>query len=475
MDTSSSEGLAPLSPSVDYHHNPSPISKIGRDLLWSIFLINADHSDDPPYFRTATYRDPWFPMNHALVVTWRSAQVCRLWRNILLHSPSVWGRNIDLDLLQGPEDRAWADEVLRRSGQSLLHVKGRVVAPGLEFFIFLLDANWKRIWSLELEASMLLDEVDDNEVEKLSRILQRPAPSIHYFSYFAIRPLAVHNALFSGDAPNLRHFESGNLEFNIDHNNLPWLSQLRTLRLRNPHRKSLSLVLDALRQMSFLESLLLFAALQVQDHSKFYQPSSTQEYGVFEPESVNVQANLALLRHILPSPGCSLNLSLVLNAPLDENEEAILTAFAGVKRLKFILGNDQLETTEYTLEWIFAVSKAPTIMPQLQKVVLDEISSYEDLEQEQGPSPSQQNRTNNRSLKFILEFLSSYREAGKAIKVLDLTRITRDMRFLDEVEGLQVLWTHEALVDERVTLFTESYICGSGSPEVLNFNALYSS
>jgi len=84
--------------------NKSPIFKLNEDLVWRIFLFDADLSDEIPFdggrsLAPPSGQDPAFIMN-GLTVTLRTSQVCQSWRSMILKSTVIWGRLIDLHILE---------------------------------------------------------------------------------------------------------------------------------------------------------------------------------------------------------------------------------------------------------------------------------------------------------------------------------------------------------------------------------------
>ena len=61
----------------------------------------------------------------ALHVTRATSQVCRHWRNLMLNTPSLWAKSIDLNLIfSGSFKIKWLEELLRRSRTAPLWIKG---------------------------------------------------------------------------------------------------------------------------------------------------------------------------------------------------------------------------------------------------------------------------------------------------------------------------------------------------------------
>ena len=88
----------------------APVHSLHDDLLWKIFSINANMFID----------------EGALTTTRLTSQVCQSWRSNLLNTTALWGRLIDFDSLHGLKGTEWAEELVRRSGTSLLWIKGKV-------------------------------------------------------------------------------------------------------------------------------------------------------------------------------------------------------------------------------------------------------------------------------------------------------------------------------------------------------------
>lgn len=76
----------------------APILKLNRDLLWEIF----GRSDSLDGIRHLSH-------------------VCWKWREILLESPSIWARNVDLDALH-QKSAYWRNLVLERTGKAILDI-----------------------------------------------------------------------------------------------------------------------------------------------------------------------------------------------------------------------------------------------------------------------------------------------------------------------------------------------------------------
>jgi len=171
------------------HSNTRQIDSLTlpRDVLWSIFSINADlfgcHVTESLSIETKPFessRDPLLNLRY-------SSQVCSTWRGIILESPSLWARSIDLDrliYLKRPggifRDRfLWFDEVLRRAARAPLWVKGSNIFEELAVRIVLelLEREWDRIERLVVRYIGAYPFKSGG----FKDILMRPAPYLKQF------------------------------------------------------------------------------------------------------------------------------------------------------------------------------------------------------------------------------------------------------------------------------------------------------
>lgn len=205
------------------HH--TPIFRLNDDVFIHVLEINADMfaADESDALDTARF----------------SSQVCRSWREIILNTPFLWGRIIDIDRLERLRSTDWATELMRRSGDSPLWIKGmsdwlRGCHPSHRqrlFFNEIIERNWSRILRLHLSGP-ILDDVDNSV-----GALYRPAPQLQVFhvrfsdnrrlnltTNTSPRPMV----LFSGRAPMLRHFSAEHHKADFS---APWLPNLDSITL----------------------------------------------------------------------------------------------------------------------------------------------------------------------------------------------------------------------------------------------------
>ncbi|KDR76605.1 hypothetical protein GALMADRAFT_139519 [Galerina marginata CBS 339.88] len=164
--------------------------------------------------------------SRALPTTMYSSQVCQRWRNFLLGSSFLWGRVVDLELLFVAKE-SWRAEVLRRTGQALLHVKGRVdsikrlQAQQRAVFSFLVR-EWSRIQKINIRIG-LSEEYWPSGTRTFWELFQHPAEHLELFHLSVqLSPrlmnlldneICLTTRLLSDHAPSLRNFFCTNLWF----------------------------------------------------------------------------------------------------------------------------------------------------------------------------------------------------------------------------------------------------------------------
>ncbi|KAF9552326.1 hypothetical protein CPC08DRAFT_714723 [Agrocybe pediades] len=191
-----------------------PIHAVPVELLQEIFLSNTELDDVPPHDRLTTAR--------------HSSQVCQLWRSILLQTPRVWSRLLDLNSLAKSKAK-WREVVVSRIGEAPIWMEGSIKPTTLSLVTSVLEKKWRNVQILQLEGTL-----DDYPTENWS-FLGREAPILErIFLHF---PDPVHyiqriqwqypDVLFDDSAPKLKEFElsSAIRVVFLD----PWFSNLRTL------------------------------------------------------------------------------------------------------------------------------------------------------------------------------------------------------------------------------------------------------
>ncbi|KDR68998.1 hypothetical protein GALMADRAFT_256234 [Galerina marginata CBS 339.88] len=282
-----------------------PILKLNDDLLWEIFRINADMEEE------AIGESE----QNALDTLRYSSQVCSNWRQLILSSSSLWGQIMNVTSLT---HRDWREEVLRRTGKSLLCILGsnRGGRPPAnsrtnnKVALGLIDRYWTRIQSLEL------DFTDTDWADcgyDVWSIFGRPSPVLERFRVMLLTyefreeihtPLLSDTgfAVFGNAAPALRVFYAPNIAFSLT---APWLVHLRFLSLNG--LLSAYDLLRAIAHMPFLECL-------ADENSN----AVTRTGGILSETPVpslnwiaicsflDIRPYLDLLAHIKPTTTCSL-------------------------------------------------------------------------------------------------------------------------------------------------------------------------
>lgn len=191
----------------------------------------------------------------ALVTTRRTAQVCRSWRDMMLATPALWGRLIDIDSLS-LASHDWRVELLRRSGNALLSVRvesclANAPSPISKYFFDILDGEWDRIQHLHVRSVLCSAQFSDWAP------IFRPAPHLktcvlHLGTPKVIRYLKKEapGPLLANNAPMLYELNAWRFKFDI---HAPWMARLRSLHIGNPF--TLCEILTALEMAPNLEYL----------------------------------------------------------------------------------------------------------------------------------------------------------------------------------------------------------------------------
>ncbi|KJA26696.1 hypothetical protein HYPSUDRAFT_36424 [Hypholoma sublateritium FD-334 SS-4] len=267
------------------------IYRLNCDLLLHIFEINANMFED----------------YDALQTTRSASQVCRCWRSLLLETPWIWARLLDVDWPRWRRRPApeWYAELLRRTGSAPLWIQARyaLMADSSSYisrFIFaILTINWHRVERLVLRAvepRWTIENVD------LWGWVYAPAPQLKEFDVYFGDVLWSHPPsapLFSGNAPALRIMASDHHPIDL---HASWLPNLRCLDLDLPCTPSEALI--ALKSAKNLEYLFI-GVLSVAE--------AGLETGVIHLSRLSqLTLNVGfehcpfLLNHIFTPPNCSL-------------------------------------------------------------------------------------------------------------------------------------------------------------------------
>ncbi|KAJ3505767.1 hypothetical protein NLJ89_g7246 [Agrocybe chaxingu] len=270
------------------------ILQLREDILWFIFLLLADMEQDREIHDTVLYSSSQIPPYRALIALRRVSQVCSLWRRALVSSSSLWARAVDLDLLQQRTDH-WRAEVVRRTGTAPLVIRG-ISDPGVSliscgvFFSSFLRSNWERVRVFNIEGA--IGETFMLPQMEFWSVLHQPAKQLEYFR----------------------------LTFEIQE--VPWLSQLRELRIVHWEGNAVDLTIPKMVQV--LKGMYCLTSLTLQ---KAFTWTHQQVHNISQVISLPQLQHLAIedtfttcagfLEFVHPSPQCCLHLrSYELPRPL---------------------------------------------------------------------------------------------------------------------------------------------------------------
>ncbi|KDR71294.1 hypothetical protein GALMADRAFT_797919 [Galerina marginata CBS 339.88] len=287
---------------VTHTNSTSPISRLDDDVLLRIFKNNADMD------QKLKFKEP-----HGLDVTRHTSQVCPQWRQLIVGSPSTWAGMIDLHFFGSQKSDDWRDEVMKRTRQAPLSVKGHADPKNSKsvklFFRHLLTDHWSRI--REFEVWIFPDEFDS----QLANIFwETPAPRLErfsflYFSHAGIGPSFQHvgrgRTLFADQAPSLRSFNCRMLGFG---HRAAWVSHLQKITLSSA--LSVADVLDVLSHAPRLQELIITREVEAPE-----TPSTCTNNQIRLPNLQRIQISdslrnsITFLERIVPSSTCELSLT----------------------------------------------------------------------------------------------------------------------------------------------------------------------
>ncbi|KAF4613170.1 hypothetical protein D9613_010899 [Agrocybe pediades] len=288
----------------------TPISVLHEELLWRIFMENADFPDD--YMR--------WRINHLqvrpLIVARRCSQVCRRWRYILLSSSSIWRRMIDMDALIYRPETYWKEEVLSRAGQAPLWVYGTMKRCHAPDFLFFIQSNWHRLQALTIfepfsEPWVLLPQ----QRQMLWECLKAPAPNlqrIHIQLYDSTTAVPKSYPFFSDHAPVLNEFHILSRPYKFSHT-APWARTISTVTFV----KSLFTTEEILQALKYMPQL---GHLIVEDRgipagdTLEISPIHLPHLKTLTLSTVGLLEATIILKSIVPSPGCCLNVYLAYHS-----------------------------------------------------------------------------------------------------------------------------------------------------------------
>ncbi|KDR65658.1 hypothetical protein GALMADRAFT_148526 [Galerina marginata CBS 339.88] len=286
--------------------NPKPpIFNLHNDILWWIFWLNADMEEE------AEDKD-----EIAAIDTLRfSSQVSSSWRQIILSFSSLWGQVINLSHLEHNE---WREEVLRRTGRSLLSVLwgySGIVCLSEDVAANILEHHWDRIRWLKLDFTST-GWMKGFKITQFWEIFRRPSEVLETFRItFDPReqePAPILSPLdfvvFNNLAPALRIFFAPNIKFNLY---APWLAHLRFLALNC--EVSAYDVIQAISHMPLLEFLVDTTSNAIASTgvalSSLPQITAPSIKAITLDSNSDIGPYMDFLAQIKPLVGCYLNFS----------------------------------------------------------------------------------------------------------------------------------------------------------------------
>lgn len=200
----------------------------------------------------------------ALNTTRIASQVCHEWRDLMLNTPFLWARLVDLDCIHGEWNREWRHELMLRSGAAPLWVKADSypctkrswsVPPAeaykeiSQFLFEVLSGNWHRIQKLYING-------DCWPFPRNLDLLCSPAPQLEEINIGVEKPSIfpydrgiydIEHPIFDNYAPALRkvHMKDHVIDYRA-----PWLKQLYFLDINDKYSAR-----DALQVLSATHNL----------------------------------------------------------------------------------------------------------------------------------------------------------------------------------------------------------------------------
>ncbi|KAF8889208.1 hypothetical protein CPB84DRAFT_1826665 [Gymnopilus junonius] len=450
-------------------HNP-PIIRLNKDVLSAIFVLTADI----------------FSYHGALNATRRTSQVCKEWRDILLDSPAIWGRLLDLGSLQWGK-RRWRNEVLRRSGTSSslwilatsISEEDNAETKIKEFLFSTLQNHWERVE--RLVASIDVERVHPSHWEEI----YTPAPRLQVFDvelFYVDRKYEPATSLFNNVAPFLHTFHSKYIKFGPQ---ALCFSGLRSLHIEST-TLTVAELLKALSTMPMLTALRFDSFVAAEPDSDVSLPSS-----VSLPQFTRIRLWLDIVRcmrlldRMILSRSCSLTIHDVRKMLSDprtlSNFRPYFTQGLSIqaKDMAYLSGSDALpETLSLSLLTACNVSSVKAL-PEIELDCLEftsadltvntilssfsAITTVSSGERMLGNLLALQEKSssilfpNLKEIRLdilnssffrssdgdVTRFLHSRRDAGLPIQTLDLTSCTPDLSphlsRLEEMTGLKIL------------------------------------
>ncbi|KJA19379.1 hypothetical protein HYPSUDRAFT_44320 [Hypholoma sublateritium FD-334 SS-4] len=277
----------------------APIYTINDDVLLYIITFNADMFSD----------------DNALHTTRIASQVCRHWRDLMLESPSLWAKLIDMDRICKVRADKWREELVRRSGAAPLWIKAnssltatfwaRPAKHNVQFFYDFINGNWHRIQKLICARYFGFHLTRSSSMFLPAPLLEHCEASFELQSGVEISNTTP---LFANHAPMLR-----SISFPCQHLNrkAPWLGHLHSMVFDRTYN-----VPDALAILVAAHSL---QELKIDNISNRRRNVATSTFPIaslphlksLEYNTHNVSAATSIVEHVEIPANCSLSIRIL--------------------------------------------------------------------------------------------------------------------------------------------------------------------
>ncbi|KAF4619980.1 hypothetical protein D9613_004647 [Agrocybe pediades] len=304
------------------------VQSLNNDVLFMILYIataNEAHS-----------------MHGRLQTALSASHVCRSFRDILLNSPSIWGKLVYIDSQHGATSRSMVEEIVHRSGEAPLWIEASQTrdrsnsessrTARRRLLLEILRRSWARVQRISV-----ISDVGPYEINwRIYKIFLRPAPFLQvfkasipleteYLHEFEEDPTDIAQSLFSQAAPSLRTF--GYDGFHLP-KGAPWYSNITRFDTLAGTKltRHLNTTLKILHLMPCLRYLRILANTE-DGFNGWWKPKDEENaFIVTLPhleyiELSRIEASRAqeFLNRVQPSPnGCLTNLRLNCNSWHDE-------------------------------------------------------------------------------------------------------------------------------------------------------------
>ena len=245
----------------------SPISRLPPEILDHIFsFINLPTSSPTTGKRGRR-------------VCLTAAHVCHQWREIALNQPCFWSY-IDFTALT----LAGANEVLFRSREAPLYLEADLTRPNVRWNLERLDAFHKQLEAHASHIHTLSITADPLDLLRIFRRLSLPAPVLASLSLSARGKASANTAtlsriphtLFDRQTPKLIRLELDNCPISWGSSLLKCLRHLKLLCFTEAERLNLHSWLDAMSELTQLESLVVHSSTPVAPRMIATMPEAVQ-------------------------------------------------------------------------------------------------------------------------------------------------------------------------------------------------------